>query len=161
MYEEIKNEILQEYYQKNYPNDGQRFIAWYLRKIFNLDPYETNDCITDGAGDKQIDAVYIDNRLQKIFILQGKFYSGKIDSEPLREVLSSWIMINKLDDLQNAANSKLKVKINEISNALEDDYEVCFELVTTGELTEAAQKDLENYQKILVTSLYLANIPMI
>ena len=33
MYEKIKNDIAQEYYVKNYPNDGQRFVAWYLRKI--------------------------------------------------------------------------------------------------------------------------------
>jgi len=31
MYEKIKNDISQEYYVKNYPNDGQRFVAWYLR----------------------------------------------------------------------------------------------------------------------------------
>lgn len=55
MYEKIKNDIAQEYYVKNYPNDGQRFIAWYLRNIHNLDTFEAKACITDGAGDKQID----------------------------------------------------------------------------------------------------------
>ena len=59
MYSKILSDISQEYYKENYPNDGQRFVAWYLRNIHNLDTYETKDCITDGAGDKQIDAVYI------------------------------------------------------------------------------------------------------
>ena len=49
MYEKIKSEIAQEYYKENYPNDGQRFVAWYLRNIHNLDTFETKDCITDGA----------------------------------------------------------------------------------------------------------------
>ena len=62
MYDRIKSEIKQDYYVQNYPNDGQRFVAWYLRNIHNLDIIETKDCITDGAGDKQIDAVYIDNQ---------------------------------------------------------------------------------------------------
>ena len=62
MYEQIKNDISTEYYKNNYPNDGQRFIAWYLRNIHNLDTFEAKECITDGAGDKQIDAVYIDNQ---------------------------------------------------------------------------------------------------
>ena len=57
MYEKIKKDISQEYYVKNYPNDGQRFVAWYLRNIHNLDTFEARACITDGAGDKQIDAV--------------------------------------------------------------------------------------------------------
>ena len=57
MYNKIIEEIATEYYQTQYPNDGQRFVAWYLRNIHNLEPFEAKDCITDGAGDKQIDAV--------------------------------------------------------------------------------------------------------
>ena len=45
MYNKILSEISQKYYQQNYPNDGQRFVAWYLRNIHNLDTYETKDCI--------------------------------------------------------------------------------------------------------------------
>ena len=87
MYEKIKADISNEYYLTNYPNDGQRFVAWYLRNIHNLDTYETKDCITDGAGDKQIDAIYIDNQSSTIYIIQGKFYGGDtVDAEPLREV---------------------------------------------------------------------------
>ncbi|MDA0094329.1 hypothetical protein OFR75_04590 [Brachyspira hyodysenteriae] len=78
MYNKIKEDISQEYYTKNFPNDGQRFIAWYLRNIFNLDEYETKDCITDGAGDKQIDAVYINNQNSTIYIIQENFMKKKI-----------------------------------------------------------------------------------
>jgi hypothetical protein len=69
-----------------------------------------------------------------------------IDAEPVREVLSSWILVQDLNQLQDAANSKLKVKINEISAALDDDYEICFELVTTAKLTDQAQMDGHNYK---------------
>ena len=148
MYDKIKEDISQEYYTNIFPNDGQRFIAWYLRNIFNLDECETKDCITDGAGDKQIDAVYINNQNSTIYIIQGKFYEKEnIDSEPLREVLSSWIQIQNLEELQNNANEKLKVKITEMASALEDDYSICFELITTSELTDSAKKDLEIFQK--------------
>lgn len=148
MYDKIKEDISQEYYTNIFPNDGQRFIAWYLRNIFNLDEHETKDCITDGAGDKQIDAVYINNQNSTIYIIQGKFYEKEnIDSEPLREVLSSWIQIQNLEELQNNANEKLKVKITEMASALEDDYSICFELITTSELTDSAKKDLEIFQK--------------
>ncbi len=150
MYQQIVNEIKQDYYHNNYPNDGQRFIAWYLRNIHNLDPIEAKDCITDGAGDKQIDAVYIDNQASIVYIIQGKFYSNEtVNAEPLREVLSSWIQITDLTRLQESANHKLKIKINELSNALEDDYEICFELITTAGLTPDAEKDLMAFQKAL------------
>ena len=150
MYSKILNDIKQDYYIQNYPNDGQRFIAWYLRNIYNLDTYETKDCITDGAGDKQIDAIYIDNQNSIIYIIQGKFYKGDtVDAEPLREVLASWIQIKNLEKLQENANQKLKIKISELSRALEDDYELCFELIISSELSESAKKDLEYFQKIL------------
>lgn len=153
MYEKIKHDIAQEYYKKNYPNDGQRFVAWYLRNIHNLDTYEAKSCITDGAGDKQVDAVYIDDQSSTIYIIQGKFYKGEtVDAEPLREVLSSWIQIKNLSQLQEAANEKLKVKINEIATALDDDYEICFELITTSDLTDSAKRDLELFQKTLSES---------
>lgn len=153
MYDRIKKDIEQEYYLKNYPNDGQRFIAWYLRNIHNLDTFEAKSCITDGAGDKQIDAVYIDNQASVIYIIQGKFYRNEtIDGEPLREVLASWIQIKNLQQLQDAANDKLKAKISEIATALDDDYEICFELITTSELSASAKKDLESFQKTLAES---------
>lgn len=163
MYNKILSDISQEYYKENYPNDGQSFVAWYLRNIHNLDTYETKDCITDGAGDKQIDAVYIDNQSSTIYIIQGKFYKGDVvNAEPLREVLSSWIQIKDLSHLQEGANHKLQVKINEIANALDDDYEICFELITTSELTEAAKADLFAFQRELAESEVLqANLSVI
>lgn len=163
MYQQIVNEIKQDYYLENYPNEGQRFVAWYLRNIHNLDTIEAKDCITDGAGDKQIDAVYIDNQAAVIYIIQGKFYSGEtVNAEPLREVLSSWVQIMDLPKLQDAANDRLKVKINELSNALEDDYEVCFELIMTAELTADAQKDLATFRKVLAENETLsANLVLV
>ena len=150
MYNKILSELGQDYYKENFPNDGQRFVAWYLRNIHNLDTFETKDCITDGAGDKQIDAVYIDNQSCIIYIIQGKFYGGDtVDAEPLREVLSSWIQIQDLAHLQEGANHNLQVKISEMATALEDDYEVCFELITTSVLTDSAKRDLEIFQKKL------------
>ena len=163
MYDKILNEISQSYYKDNYPNDGQRFVAWYLRNIHNLDTIEAKDCITDGAGDKQIDAVYIDNDASVIYIIQGKFYSGDtVNAEPLREVLSSWIQIKDLQKLQENANEKLKIKINEISTALVDDYEICFELIITSELTDSAKNDLATFQKeISEDTAFSANLILV
>lgn len=163
MYSKIMNDIATEYYQTHFPNDGQRFIAWYLRNIHNLDTFEAKDCITDGAGDKQIDAVYIDNQASVVYIIQGKFYSGDtVDAEPLREVLSSWIQIKDLAHLQESANEKLRIKISELASALDDDYEVCFELITTAGLTDSAKTDLETFQKELAESETLsANLVLV
>lgn len=149
--ERIKNEILQDYYQHHFSNDGQRFVAWYMRNIHLLDQRQTKDAITDGPDDKQIDAVYVDEDEQKIFIVQGKYYTGDVvDAGPVREVISSWTQFRNLATLQENANDKLKKKIAEIATALEDDsYCICFELITTSTFTQAAQKDIESFQTFL------------
>lgn len=151
MYQKIADEIQDKFYEQNFPNDGQRFVAWYLRNIHLRDMNETKDDMTDGADDKQIDAIFIDDNQQSIFILQGKFIgNGSVDAEPLREVLFSWIQLRDLVRLQEVGNSKLKRKLSEVARALEDEYEIKFELITTGELTDAAKADLGTFQAQLV-----------
>lgn len=152
MYEQISSDIAQDYYQQNFPNDGQRFVAWYLRNIHLRDPIQAHDDVTDGPDDKQIDAVFVDDDKSMIFVIQGKFIGpSSVDAEPLREVLSAWIQMRDLVRLQEVGNQKLKRKLSEIARAMEDndDYEICFELLTTGNLTEGAKKDLATFQEQL------------
>ena len=150
MYDLIKKQIATEYFQTTFSNDGQRFVAWYLRNILFRDMNEARDDITDGADDKQIDALIVDDDKSVVRIVQGKFIqNGTVDAEPLREVLSSWLQIKNLAHLQNVANQRLARKLAELATALEDDYEVSFELITTGTLTDAAQHDLRAFQREL------------
>jgi hypothetical protein len=150
IYKQISEDIAQEYYQQQFSNDGQRFVAWYLRNIHLRDLIETKDDITDGADDKQIDAIFIDDDKTTIFVIQGKFIgSSSVDGEPLREILSAWLQMRDLVRLQEVGNVKLKRKLAEVSRALEEEYEVCFELITTSTLTGAAQKDLATFQQNL------------
>ena len=147
MYAKISEEIKQEYYQQNFSNDGQRFVAWYLRNIHLRDMNETRFDITDGYEDKQIDAIVVDDDNNTVYVIQGKFIGkGSVDAEPLREVLSSWIQLKDLVRLQDNCNSKLKQKLSEVALAINDDYDIIFELITTGGLTPSAQNDLATFQ---------------
>jgi hypothetical protein len=137
----------QPYYQQNFANDGQRFLAWYLRNVLLRTPIQARDDITDGPDDKQVDALIVDDELRRITILQGKFYNaGSVDGEPMREILGSWMQIQNLPALQDSCNHRLRVKLEAVAEAIKDDYEVAFELITTGSLTEAAKADLASFQ---------------
>lgn len=150
MYVKIQTEITQDYYQRYFPNNGQRFVAWYVRNIHGQDASQARYCITDGADDKQIDAIIIDDDAQAVYVVQGKFIgAGAVDAAPLREVLSSWVQLKDLAVLQENANTKLKQRLTDLSVALEDGYDIHFELITTGELTDAARNDLATFQKEL------------
>ena len=141
----IQREISTDpFYSQNFSNDGQRFVAWYLRRVLLLYPVAANDDITDGSHDKWIDAVVVDDDDQRVLIIQGKFIrESKVDSGPLEEVLSAWLRLQDLPALQKDCNEQLKRKLESVRRALDDEYRIDFELLTTGELTEAAKADLK------------------
>lgn len=147
MLDQIRSEIEHDpYYRNNFDNDGQRFVAWYLRRVLLRDDAQTRDDITDGANDKEIDAVIVDDADQRIIIIQGKFITGgSVDGGPVQEVLAAWMRLQKLDALQKDCNERLKRKIEAIRNGLDEDYRIEFELLTTGTLTEAAKNDLTTF----------------
>jgi AIPR protein len=134
------------YYAQNFSNDGQRFLAWYLRNCYLRTPIQAHDDITDGPNDKEIDAVIVDEEKRQVIIIQSKFFGGSVDHAPLHEVLAAWFRIQDIASLQQNCNTKLKVKLEAVAEALAEDYEVVFELVTTGNLTEAAKNDLQAFQ---------------
>lgn len=83
---------------------------------------QVKDDITDGADDKQIDAIVVDDEKSTAYVIQGKFIgSNSGDAEPLREILASWIQLKDLPRLQEVANERLKRKLAEIAHALDDE----------------------------------------
>jgi hypothetical protein len=155
MYDRIMAEISREsFYRDNFDNDGQRFVAWYLHRVLLLDVHETRASITDGQNDKQIDAVVVeDGEERRVRVLQGKFVKPEpIDAAPLREVLSAWTRLKDLPKLQLECSGKLAERLETMRLALEDDYDVQFELLTTGNLTGAAVSDFEAFRQEMADS---------
>lgn len=155
MFDRIMSEIgSSSFFRDNFSNDGQRFVAWYLHRVLLLDMHETRAAITDGQNDKQIDAIVVeDGEERRIRIVQGKFVKPEpIDAEPLREVLSAWTRLKDLPRLQLECSGKLAERLETMRVALEDDYDVQFELLTTGQLTPAAQSDFGAFQREMTDS---------
>jgi hypothetical protein len=108
---------------------------------------EAKEDVTDGPDDKQIDGIVVDDSNSTVYIIQGKFIGhGSVDAEPLREVLASWIQLKDLARLQETGNQKLKRRLSEVAIALDDEYNVAFELIVTGPLTSSARDDLATFQ---------------
>lgn len=153
MYEKIRDEIARDFYQQHFSNDGQRFVAWYVHNIHGRDMIETREDVTDGPDDKHIDAIVVDDDNNTVYIIQGKFIGeGRVDAEPLREVLASWSHFKDITKLQKTGNQKLKQRLSEVATAMEDDYSVAFELIVTGQLSESARADYAAFQKTLASS---------
>ena len=71
MYTQIFNDISQDYYQQNFPNDGQRFVAWYLRNIHLRDPIQARD---DKAADIRHITLDLTQRLEDAIRLNPDQY---------------------------------------------------------------------------------------
>jgi ATP-dependent exoDNAse (exonuclease V) alpha subunit len=142
MYEQIRKEIASDsFYGNNFANEGQQFVAWYLRRVLLLDIHATRAAITDGQLDKQIDAIVVeDGDDRRVRVIQGKFTKpSSVDAAPVREVLSAWERLRDLPSLQVECSGKLAERLETMRIALEEDYEVQFELLTTGFLARASQ----------------------
>ena len=146
----IQNDIKTAFFMQNFPNDGQRFVAWYLKNIYHLSDIQIKDAVTDGQKDKQIDAIFVDDDNEKIHIIQGKFYTGdSVNGEPVREVITVHSKLADIKTLQKDCNAKLAAKLSEVAQALEDNYTISYELITTSKFTEDAQNDILAFQKRL------------
>ena len=94
-----------------------------------------------------------DGEERRIRIIQGKFVKPEpIDAEPLREVLSAWTRLKDFSRLQLECSGKLAERLETMRVALEDDYDVQFELLTTGQLTTTAQADFNAFQREMADS---------
>jgi hypothetical protein len=162
--EKIKSEIKNDkFYTDHFSNDGFRFVAWYVRRVLLQSTEATKLFVIDGANDKKIDALIIDDENNRVIIVQGKFYNAKIiDSEPLQEILSAWARIQNLHSLQNDGNDRLKERIEALRHAIEQEYDIVFELLTTGTLSDAAEKDFKAFSEILEKSKdFVATITLV
>ena len=54
--------------KQNFSNEGQEFLAWYLRSCYLRTPVRARDDITDGPNDKEFDAVIVDDEKRQIVI---------------------------------------------------------------------------------------------
>src|SRR5712692_3524604 len=55
-------------------------LAWFLHAVWRMEPEDVDDAICDGAGDKGIDALVVDDDLREITIVQSK-HRDKPDAE--------------------------------------------------------------------------------
>lgn len=130
------------------PNEGQRFVAWYLHRVRALDLLDALGALTDGASDKQIDAVHIDDEEGEIVVVQGKLHSrSKVTRADIGECLLAVSHLRDLGTLQQTANPALARKVPAIREAVEQDYTVVVELLTLGEIPQSAREDIYAYQQ--------------
>ena len=64
--ERIRSDLKSDaYYSQNFPNEGQQFLAWYLRNCYLRTAVQAKDDITDGPNDKEFDGIIVDDEWRR------------------------------------------------------------------------------------------------
>ena len=70
-YENLVGVLLRDY-EVRAKTDSARFMRWYLENVWRLDVQDADDACVDGQQDKGIDAIYVSDFEETVFLFQSK-----------------------------------------------------------------------------------------
>lgn len=107
-----------KYYENRAPDFSGRFLRWFLEHIYRLDEGDADDACVDAKHDKGVDAIYVDDVSEMVFILQAKTKTkegAEFGDKELKEffgTLKQFDTKKKIDEvLKETKNEKLKQTI--------------------------------------------------
>jgi AIPR protein len=134
---------LREILMNNYlaeRTDSNNLMIWFLENVFDLDKDLATSYVCDGKKDKGIDAIYVDQMEEIIYIFQSKFKENngrQIGDKVLRDFsgVKEWFKTPEtVLSLKNATiNAELKSLITELKlNDIISDYAVEYHFVSNA-----------------------------
>jgi len=152
---ELKNEI--DSIRKRYPSfrDDSAFVFWFLHAYLTDNENMVKSALTgkEGGrgGEKNMDAILIDERAKQCNIVQGKFHASERFSERRNDVLSfadlgllPWAPEKALDTFYSGLDSIAREKVQEVVSLVKSrKYALNLYYVTTGKCTDTIIKEAE------------------
>lgn len=128
--------------------DSAAMLAWLLTHIERLEPEEVEDAICDGAGDKGIDALTVDDDLREITLFQSKRMQSPTKTQgdlDLKQLVAAAEYFRTPETIAGLLASKPNVELrrlllrNDIPAKIADGYRVKrLVYVTNAPLDDAA-----------------------
>lgn len=88
--------------------DSAAFLIWFLENYFRLETQEAIDCVCDHTNDKGIDAIYVDDEDEIIYLFQSKFSPNDNQEQgdnDIRKFVGSREWLQTENTVQNLLNS--------------------------------------------------------
>lgn len=94
--ETLKREVKE--IRESYPawSEDNAFVHWFLQAFLTNDREVAAQAVTGGSGDKDVDAVFIDDNLSKVFVLQGKYHKGAKPPQEKRDAVLSFAQLARI-----------------------------------------------------------------
>lgn len=142
--------------------ESEAFVLWFLLNVFRLDETVAQDAICDGFDDKGVDAIYVDNDEEVVYVFQSKL-TQKVDSTlgdtDLKEFLGSLHQFSTADKIQALIDGGARKELvqliadGEVINRIASGYQLVGVFLTNREADGnaaallAANSDLELYDR--------------
>lgn len=155
--------VLSKHYSDRESDFPKQFLKWFLENIFRLDEFSTDDACVDAKHDKGVDAIYVDDVSETIFIVQSKTKTSEkatLGDTELKDFYGTLVQFSnkeKVEELSEETNNeRLKQAIlrNDVAEKIESGYEVQGVFITNV----PANSDAHNYiEKAEIITLYDAD----
>lgn len=151
-------------------SESRAFLMWYLENYYRLDEADVQDAVCDGPDDKGIDAIYIDENLEQIDVLQCKLLqnnSRTIGDGSLREFVGTLAQFTDPKFVRSIISSTSNVELaglledSDVAGLIEKGYSVKGIFVTNSTLDNNAiqymsgQSPLEVFDRNKLQDLYV------
>lgn len=154
-------------YQQRAPDFSGRFVRWFLENIYRLDQVDADDACVDAMHDKGVDAIYVDDVSETVYIIQAKTKTkdnaefGDTEIKEFYGTLQQFDTKKKIEEvLAETKNEKLKQTIVRTGFAakVESGYEVLGIFISNAKANKDAKAILSKIPKIeLYDAIAIAN----
>lgn len=155
-------------YEKRAPDFSGRFIRWFLENIYRLDESAADDACVDAKHDKGVDAIYVDDFIETIYIIQAKTKTkdnaefGDTEIKEFYGTLQQFNSKEKIDAiLSETTNEKLKQTIlrTDLATKVDKGYDVTGVFISNARANKDANTIIEKLPEIeLYDAVEIANI---
>jgi hypothetical protein len=148
--QDLKCEL--EDWQERFPRlkEDELFVAWFLRAFVADEDVQAVESLTGGSGDKDVDAVFFDERAKIAFIVQGKYRKGIWEKAESRKDVRSFAELAPdlcgdktfFDTRLKATNPKVRDILQEARKRILDrGYRLQLYYVTIGRVSSSVQDE--------------------
>ncbi|WP_111413561.1 AIPR family protein [Billgrantia lactosivorans] len=144
-------------YEKRAPDFSGRFVRWFLENIYRLEEIDADDACVDDKHDKGVDAIYVDDVSETVYIIQAKTKTkddaefGDTDIKEFYGTLQQFDSKEKIDEVYNETkNDRLKKTIarTRLSSKVNSGYDVLGVFISNARANDDAKAILAKLAKI-------------
>ncbi|CAA0126117.1 Uncharacterised protein [Halioglobus japonicus] len=146
-------------YVKRAPNFSGQFIRWFLENIYRLEEIDSDDACVDAKHDKGVDAIYVDDASETVYIIQAKTKTkdgaefGDTEIKEFYGTLQQFDSKAKIDQVYSETkNEKLKQAISRtrLASKVDSGYDVIGTFISNARANADAKTILAKLANIEV-----------